>query len=323
MIKNNVLFGIEGWLFLYQGGQRQFDYLLGVEKVTKKSIENFISNIISRQEYFSHKDIQYKHIVFPSKPIVKKDKLPENFNMIKSLFLTYYSDELIKENVIYPLDNLKRMEVSHETFQKYNTHNTNYGYLEIVNTILENLSMEAINENSFSSFEKYVGGDLCNMLGSKDTNREEFIKLGLTKDYIISNRSFLPGNTNEVIILHNENALTKKRVIIFGDSFFKGTLKFLQLCFYDILYIRSTFIHKDIIENFLPDIVLTGNAERYLSYVSSDIKANNFLFALYGDPRFKPDEEYVNALRACMSFKNYKWIYQNWIDKINNRDRIK
>ena len=318
MIKNNVLIGKDGWLFLYQGGQKQFDYLRGIEKVNNVSINNFISNITSRQKYFNDKDIKYKHVVFPSKPIVKNLNLPEDYNEIISLFLNYYSNKLINESVIYPLENLKEMEISHATFQKFNTHNTNYGYLEIVNTILKSLFMKPINENNFSVFKKYVGGDLCNMLGSKDVNEEEFIDLNIAEKYIISNKSFLPGNTNEVTILHNEKALTKKRLIIFGDSFFKGTLKFFQLCFYDILYVRSTFIHKDIIENFLPDIVLTGNAERYLSYVVSDTRANNFLFDLYGKTTYKPNNEYIDALRACMSFKNYNHIYQTWISIINN-----
>ena len=57
MIKNNVLFGKDDYLFLYNGGQKQFDYLLGKEKVNKQCIDNFVANIENRTEYFNNKSI--------------------------------------------------------------------------------------------------------------------------------------------------------------------------------------------------------------------------------------------------------------------------
>lgn len=49
------------------------------------------------------------------------------------------------------------------------------------------------------------------------------------------------------------------------------------------MYVRSQNVHKDIIDSYMPDIVLTGNAERYLSNVRSDDLSPNILLDLYSD----------------------------------------
>ena len=44
-INANVLAGKDGFLFLWQGSQKQFDYLTGLAKPSEKSIKNFSNNI--------------------------------------------------------------------------------------------------------------------------------------------------------------------------------------------------------------------------------------------------------------------------------------
>lgn len=75
-IKNNVLVGRDNYLFLYEGRHNQFSYLIGKKKVSQGSIDNFNNNIKNRKEYLSSKNIEYRHIVFPSKPLLKKQYLP-------------------------------------------------------------------------------------------------------------------------------------------------------------------------------------------------------------------------------------------------------
>ena len=323
MIKNNVLIGTKGWLFLYEGRQNQFDYLRGIEKVKDKSVNNFIDNISSRSDYFNELGIVYKHLIFPSKPLLKQEYIPDMYSNISSLFVSYYKDKLggYESNVLYPLDYLKKVEKKHSTFPKYSTHYSDFAYLEISNILLIELGFEPIPKEFLSVSKKDIRGDLAIMLKISDKNEEEIFNIKSIKNYSIGNRKFLPGNTNDVQIIHNEEAITKKRIIIFGDSFFKGTLDFLTIYFYDILYIRSTFIHKDIIDNYQPDIVLSGTAERYLSNVKSDNKANNFLLALYGDKQFCPNNEYIKALTAYMSYKNYYYLYEEWLDEIKTYNK--
>ena len=75
-IKKDVL-SSRGYKYLYQGGHRQFDYLIGKRQPSQSSINNFVQNIRSRKSYCEQRGISYIHILYPSKPIVKKDYLPK------------------------------------------------------------------------------------------------------------------------------------------------------------------------------------------------------------------------------------------------------
>ena len=95
-VKSNVLIGKNNTLFLWQGSQRQFDYLTRVQKPTKLSIKNFSFKIKSRKNFLEGLGIEYKHIVFPSKPTALSDQLPKELT-VNSLYEKYYN----KDNVFY------------------------------------------------------------------------------------------------------------------------------------------------------------------------------------------------------------------------------
>jgi len=307
MIRDNVLIGKNDVLFLYQGGQEQFNYLLGTKTVNKHSIENYKDNMISRVSYSEANSIKYLHIIFPSKPIIYNDCLPENFSSIYSLYLKYYKNDRFQDNVIYPYIELQNQ--SKKTFLKHDTHNNDYGYLMITNHIIKSLGYN-ICKIKYSIKNKQYLGDLATMLGGNPID-EEFM-LPINKAKIFDNFDYIKGNTNNITLTFNKDAYYSKRVLIFGDSFIKGTLKFLSLYFKDILYCRSQFFHQDIIQNYQPDIVLSAQAERYLSHIRSDLDANNFLFTLYGDKKYYPDKYFLRAFKANIGFKHYPKDYIKW-----------
>ena len=310
-MNNNVLCGVNDWLFLFQGNQHQFDYLTGKCLPNAKSIENFTSNIEDRSDYCKNSGILYKHIVFPSKPLIMRKYLPEHLSNVKSLYNSHYS--VNNSSVLYPEKELFEMEESHTTFYKYDTHNTNFGYLAIFNSILDSLGFKSgIENDELMISTKYVSGDLAKMCNKEVENQEVFLDINDDLTYQIGNKAFLPGNSNDVLITSALKPKYNQRVLIFGDSFFKGLMRFFRPLFSDVMYVRSSFFHKDIIENFKPHIVLTGSAERYLSYVKSDRNANNFLLELYGLPNYNPSEKYLKAFNAQLSFGYYNQIYKNW-----------
>jgi len=321
-IIGDVLVGKDNWLFLYNGAQKQFAYLSKEIIVTNKSVENFTENIISRKAYLDSKSIIYRHLVFPSKPLVKTVYLPDDKNNIVSLFNHYYHQALpadfINKFVLYPLEVLCDIDSTNSTFKKLDTHMSDKGYLLVANNLLKSVGID-IDE----SLVEYVNnenmsGDLARMLSLDQEYNEEIVLYDNTNIETVLNSDFLDGNSNEVYISYNNASKTKKRLLIFGDSFFKDTLKHLYPYFKDIIYIRSQFLHKDVIELYSPDIVFSGNAERYLSNVTSDALAENFLLALYGKNSFVPSIEYIDAFKAQMSFKYHNNQYQKWENKFKN-----
>jgi len=171
IVKNNVLKGKNGWLFLFQGQQSQFDYLTGVKIVDKVSISNFLENIKNRAIFCNEKKIIYQHVVFPSKPLLKRKFLPIKYKFsVTSLFDKYYRDSLStseKDVVYYPLEELEECEKKHSTFRKYDTHMSHKAYFEIA-TYLLNLIHIDIKKHPYVVSRRVLGGDLCNMLQSLD-----------------------------------------------------------------------------------------------------------------------------------------------------------
>lgn len=320
----NVVEGYDGWLFLYQGGQRQFDYLSLKLKIDLKSVENFISNISNRIDFCQSNNIMYHHIIFPPKPLVKSKYLPENFKNIHSLFETYYQDclsEKEKMNIWYPLNDLQKQESKFSTFLKFDTHITQLAALYLTNQLLKKLDID-VRSIDYDIQKKEVAGDLCKMISCKQRTIENIVLDYQSESfYEVSNRQFLSGNTNETKILHNQHAKNNLRLLIFGDSFFSLLLRFLIPHFKDIVFLRSSNFHKEIISSYAPDIILTGNAERYLRDVKLDEETNNLLLALYGQETFHASSEYLDAFYAQMSYANYKYIYQNWIKEIKTKSQ--
>ncbi len=321
MITNNVLVGKDGWLFLHQGGHNQFAYLLGEKIVEEESIDNFSNNIKNRVSFCKARKIQYKHIVFPSKPLIKRKFLPEKFNVIESLYEKSYLPSLSTESVEavwYLKDFLKKEEETYSTFLKYDTHMTDRANFSIASALATFAGVSELNENFYTSMFKVFRGDLSRLLDSEMLTSEETLKLNLKHPmiYEVGNREFLEGNSNKVFISHSFDADNKLRLLIFGDSFFKDLLKFLKPYFKDILFIRSSHIENDIVELYQPDIIFTGNAERYFSEVTLDSSRKGFLCQLYGNPNYHPSLEYLEALRANLSYKYNHNQYTSWLENI-------
>lgn len=317
-ICNDVLKGSNGWLFLYQGGHSQFDYLTGEKKPTENSIVNFYQNIKNRSAYFNAKNIRYKHVVFPSKPLLKDKYLPADLKCsIQSVFERNYLntiDKITRHSIYYPLDELKKLDKMYSTFRKFDTHMTDRSYLHIATHLLHDINP------IISKYPKYIGnqdvkGDLAYMIKSNEQCNEEVIYLDDKNVYRTGNCGFLSSNTNEVVITHSYDHQATERLLIFADSFFQGVLKYLTPFFRDIMFVRSSTMQYDIVELYKPDIVFSGNAERYLSHVQSDGRASAFIFSLYGCKEYNPSEEFLSAYKANLSFNYYPHHHQEWASK--------
>lgn len=97
LVKNNALIGFENNLFLFDGAQKPFAFSSGEIQPSSQSILNFFSNLESRNCFLSKRGMRFIHLVFPSKEIVLKDKLPDIWReRIEGLFLrNYYEKKLI------------------------------------------------------------------------------------------------------------------------------------------------------------------------------------------------------------------------------------
>lgn len=312
----NVIKGDDGFLFLYLGAQKQMPYLLGEIAPTEKSCEVFLKNISNRAEICKKNNLIFKHVVFPSKPLVKSKFLPPSASDISSLYKKYYlplaiNNSAVLGSIIYPLDELINLDREKSTFFKTDTHMTDAGSLCVLEMICDALNIEKISRNIIHSEKREFIGDLSLMLGGATKEVEDFF--ACENQYLLfDNSPQLKGNTNNICIIHSPNASSNKRLLIFGDSFFRCMLKFFHPIFRDILFIRTQFFHPEYIHLFKPDVVLTGNAERYLANVHPDDQSNLHLLGLYGDTRYSPEKNFIDALNAQLSYGENFYIYDRW-----------
>jgi hypothetical protein len=243
------------------------------------------------------------------------DKLPKSIGeVISSLYLSFFSKDLddhSAKSVEYPRQELIEEKARSKIFLTQDTHMTDFGSLVVARIMMSRLKLKFDPKSLFKVVEKNHLGDLGRMTGFRKPIAEKFLE-PFAEVLQFDNRSSLPGNKNNIFISSNLKSQTNLRVIIFGDSFFKELIKLLSPIFKDILYIRSPNFHTDIIELFEPDIVLTGNAERYLAKVTLDSDSSSPLFWNYGDKSYCPPKEFADAYSAQLSWRHHRNFYTAW-----------
>ena len=170
-------------------------------------------------------------------------------------------------------------------FRTLDTHMTDFGSMAITQHVLHRWGLQYDTDRFFTVFQCNEAGDLSKMLGTEDKSTENSLR---PKFYfqIFDNRTALPGNTNNVRIIHNPESTTNKRILIFGDSFINFSLIFFSPIFRDIVYVRSATFQSDMVELMAPDFVISSNAERYLCKVEADAASKPMLFMHYGKANY-------------------------------------
>ena len=290
LIRNNVLTGLDGYLFLFNGGQRSFSFSTGDTKPSSLSVSHFFDNLDQRNRILTARDIPFLHLVYPSKEVVLKDKVPAPWReRIQSLFLScYVADQPALEHMsMYPLRTLMALNHTQPVFRVQDTHMTDAGTMALTQHVLCKWDLQYDVTKFFVTIQEERPADCSDMLGLKDMVSEEFFKPTFSY-HTFDNRSSLPGNTNNVCILHCPGSMTRKRLLIFGDSFIKGALPFLMPIFRDVVYARSATFQSDIVDLMLPDFVISSNAERYLCKVEADACSQPLIFTHYGKTDYTP-----------------------------------
>jgi hypothetical protein len=317
-VKNGVLIFPDETLFLRQKdrGQFQFDYLLGKKTIHKASIENFKGNVLCNTAYCSTNGIPYLHVIFPCKAIAYREEFKEYGLNVKKIA---NEDILSTGSVYYPEFN----RIEKNWFMENDTHCSHKGYKEIMHDVFTSLNI-TIPNIGFTTTKDQVQGDLGKMLGNPPIEREIIKEYNIKSDiYSFTNRKSLPGNTGQMHLKINTLAPLKKRIALFGDSFFVGCLSYLSHIFEEVFYIRNPFILQDVANSLKPDIILTGNAERYLVNTPSASKVTPY-FMNYVNQRTemrKMGERNIKAFN-CFFCDKTSSQYNEWKSNLSVKRMI-
>lgn len=312
-IENGVLFS-KGTAFLIEGNHSVIKYATGVLKPTKKSLQNFSENIHNRSTLTEQLSIPYAHVIFPDKQSVLEDEFP--FKPVHRLGHEYLNTmcSSVRKHVIYPVASLAD---AGNAFWPLDTHLTDYGSLVVMRSMLEAVGVRA--DDILTHIEKRINkpsnwsGDLGNKLSPP--LKQDGILLNPDWEFKVL-RNNIGFNDGLIDVYLNPKAARDCTVLLFGDSFFRMMLRHLSAIFTRVICLRTRYMHPEMLTLIKPDIVFTGNAERYLSNVTSDSDAHAFYLYPYmrQDANLTMGDDFLKvwtaltspgSSRHCDFLKNY------------------
>ena len=305
-VENEVLLTYNGVAFLAGGNHQTLKYSTGELSPSAESMRTFSDNIKARSQHTDARAIPYAHVVFPDKQSVLVNEFP--FHPVVKLGETYLdrisTDAAVR--TVYPADDLRAVDGA---CMPLDSHLSDIGSLVVLRQMLNAVGVDQ--SHALTMIEQRIvkprrwPGDL----GSKLDPPLFQEVLTLAPDWELLELNSGGGfNDGMIDILFSPHASVNKTVLLFGDSFFRMMLKHLSGVFTRVICLRTRFYHREMVELIEPDIVFTGNAERYLSHVDSDENAIPFMLyrpvrgiAEQLDPAFLEAWRSITSPRAAQS----------------------
>lgn len=303
---------LNGQFYLQQQdrAQSEFQHLTGEKTISQEAIRRFQNNVDLSAAYCKAAGIPYLHVVYPTKAMAFRD----DFAKVGVTLSPLFSEAHRHDEVIYPLDDL----VGDVDFQKRGSHCSDPGYLKIAQIALRTVGVPIDPfKPKYSTHRK--ANDLAHMRGlprQKQVRIRDFE--GVTrKTRGFSNKSMIPGNSGTVKYYRNKAAPNRARILMFGDSFFADTLYILTPLFRELILVRCPYVMEDVANATEPDIILTGNAERYLVNVPDKMRdapffTNFFRPAVDASKLSERDRDALEALFSGRRSDHYRaWRAQS------------
>ena len=303
-IENGVMFGHDGYLFLLDGGHHVFDLLLGLHKVSDISFANFATNIARRADICERAGAKYLHVIYPDKQSVMVDEFPvEGPFCLTDIYLEKLPE--VRPHVFYLRGALRNASLP--AFMRTDTHLTESGNIVAAGAIVEQLvgqdQSEHVNRLLASPdwHEIDWSGDLGSRFQPPLSERRRLLRKTWPHKWF--HNDLQGGNNGIVDLLFSPGAVHDRRILIYGDSFSRDLSSILSYFFREVVFLRTQFFHPDMLHQIQPDLVITSNVERYLSFCESDDRrASFFMFPHLGGNPYAPPKEFAEAFSAVLAY---------------------
>lgn len=320
-----VLEGEEGFLFLSGGRHNPLRFAQASDAVKPESLMRFWANIQQRQAQLERRGIRFAHLIAPDKHSVCQEVFPvEVKTSLGERYLAAAPDPDLLQWVTYPRQQLANDFRRH--CYRVDTHYRPSGTLVMLRELLalaggpDAVQLLPTDEQlSFSSREAWAG-DLGSKLSPAWTEDCKRLILPHSVQHFCNT---LPGGNNGIIDLYinleKSNPSTHQpslgRVLVSGDSYGRDIARALALICQEVLFVRTPFLHIDLADAMQPDLVITENAERYLSNVTSDEdRPVFFLYPFLKDNSYAMSPQMASTLSAVLSFGRPP--YAHWLKNL-------
>lgn len=276
--RRKVVVGKEGWLFLKRDTNDVIGQHTGHVRLAEEELKAWRAVLEERTRAAAELETQWLCSVIPDKEAVYAEHLPDEITPAARRTVHQLLDLADEADapLVYTLDALLRAKDQGDLYAKTDTHWNQRGafvvYQFICHTLKEQgLPVEILDEDAVRWSSETVQGDLGAKLYPEEVS-SELIRSSLTeqqKDPTFDNRVL---NHGRVIIFERENK-DLPSCVVFGESFAKNLLTFLQASFRRLTFVHTSMWVREIVELEQPDVVLSIPVERFLLRVPSDDEA--------------------------------------------------
>ncbi len=286
-IINGVLIGRNDDLYLSGGSHSVLRFATGDMRVSPESVLNFKTNLESRRDIAHRGGMAYCHLIAPEKYRVVSENFP--IPSPTTILSQYLGGGC--EGITDPVAEL-RAAIDGRAYDKTDTHWNAYGKIVIARLIAQTAGrsaayiaeVEAAITASMIPFPQPICGDLGRKLQPEQSETIQIVKLAhkvQTHENGLPHNAEKPVNDGRLAVVESDSPFAQGRLLIFGDSYLHGTLNVLSYYFKTIIFCRTRWLHEDMVAMARPDIIVTQQAERYLSFVYPDAGAPAFMLMAY------------------------------------------
>jgi len=263
-----VIEGHEGFLFLSGGAHTPLLYSRGEKSIPNLSLRIFWNNQKWRNTALGNRNISHVHLIAPDKHVVCPDVFPEEIIVrVGKKFMNHCPTPELAATVLYPVSELAAN--FRQNCYKVDTHFTPHGTGVLCLSILKALGEEGIASElkrclmvPETHLETWTG-DLGHRFDPPRTEPKIALKFG---GQVRRYNNKVTGNNGIIDLYINQSPpkQTLGRVMLFGDSYGRQIASMLSTFSDELMFLRTPYMHLELVTSAKPDIVITQNAERYL-----------------------------------------------------------
>jgi alginate O-acetyltransferase complex protein AlgJ len=268
----DVIRGKDGWLFLRGGSNDVLDQHSGRRRMTAADRDAWHAALSDRSAWAADHGIAHRAIFVPDSQAVYRHKLPDD---IAAQLIPHDQRPLpamiaslpphVRAAVLYPLDELIAASSRNETFQRGDTHWTEFGSWTVYGALkasLAGLQVDWISDDRVRFHAREEWGDLGSKLDPPQTTqclRADVADADATRIYTnnVRNNGFLRA-------YRRADPAAARRCLVFADSAARNIERFLVNTFEETIIVHSSrrFDYR-FAEAIAPDLVITLGVERF------------------------------------------------------------
>ncbi|HEV2857199.1 MAG TPA: hypothetical protein VGW80_02215 [Solirubrobacterales bacterium] len=276
--REKVVVGKDGWLFLRRDTNDVIGQHTGRVRLGDEELARWRRILEARVKAARELETKWLCLVVPDKEALYAEYLPDEIVPAprRTVHQLLELAEEVEAPVVYALEALAGAKGEGPLYMKTDTHWNQRGANVVYRLICrilseEGVAVEVLEDEAVRWWTETVQGDL----GAKlypDPVSSELVRAGLKDPQgspVVDNK--VPNHGR--VIISEQDRPDLPSCVVFGESFARGLLVFLQASFRRLTFVHTSMFVREIVEHERPDVVLSVPVERFLLRVPDDSDA--------------------------------------------------